>query len=321
VNQRKLALITWLLQLYPQSWRERYGQEMAVILEQRPIRLRTIVDLCFSALDARLDPYFTTERMVSMLQRLRSTEITIFRACVVFLAAGMLFLKLYEYDAPGSSLLEVGASAPILGAPPLAITIGLLAIVLSLLIGAGPILWITLRQAFAQRRWDVLGLLVAPLLTIIAFGLWAWVSAGFSVSAAGYEQFEPPERPQSPYETIVFLSLLTLFALGVVVTTVVTPLAARRVDLSERIIRFAWRPAIVVVMAMSLALIATVCWGLNLWLATPGLLIVNGGVFATPTLYSWLALVVLMALATLAAIRALWRGREPTAPTASAAVA
>lgn len=42
-----------LLRLYPRSWRERYGDEFEAVLEQRPLRLRDVMDIVRGGLDAR----------------------------------------------------------------------------------------------------------------------------------------------------------------------------------------------------------------------------------------------------------------------------
>jgi hypothetical protein len=43
-----------LLRLYPRWWRDRYGEEMAALLDARPPRMRARVDLVRGAFDARL---------------------------------------------------------------------------------------------------------------------------------------------------------------------------------------------------------------------------------------------------------------------------
>jgi hypothetical protein len=42
--------------LYPRAWRERYEDEMAVVLEARPLGWRTRLDLVLGALDAHVHP-------------------------------------------------------------------------------------------------------------------------------------------------------------------------------------------------------------------------------------------------------------------------
>ena len=54
-------LATWILRLYPRAWRERYESEVAAVLEQHRVTLKTSVDLLLSALDAQLDPAYRGE--------------------------------------------------------------------------------------------------------------------------------------------------------------------------------------------------------------------------------------------------------------------
>jgi hypothetical protein len=44
------------IRLYPKAWRERYGDELIALLEDRPARPLDIFDLLFGALDAHLHP-------------------------------------------------------------------------------------------------------------------------------------------------------------------------------------------------------------------------------------------------------------------------
>jgi hypothetical protein len=56
----------WLLRLYPRSWRARYEDEVAAILDQHGCTVRTLVDLAAGALDARLLlPRFAREELVA----------------------------------------------------------------------------------------------------------------------------------------------------------------------------------------------------------------------------------------------------------------
>ena len=45
-----------ILRLYPRAWRERYGDELAALLEEHPASLADQLDLIRGALDARLHP-------------------------------------------------------------------------------------------------------------------------------------------------------------------------------------------------------------------------------------------------------------------------
>jgi DNA-binding PadR family transcriptional regulator len=50
-----MKAMTGIQVLYPQRWRERYGDEMQALLERHPVTLFTVVDGLQSALDARLN--------------------------------------------------------------------------------------------------------------------------------------------------------------------------------------------------------------------------------------------------------------------------
>jgi ribosomal protein L37AE/L43A len=61
VTSRRARLATKLLGLYPRRWRERYGSEMAALLEEHRVRLVTIADLVAGAIAARFDPAYHSE--------------------------------------------------------------------------------------------------------------------------------------------------------------------------------------------------------------------------------------------------------------------
>jgi hypothetical protein len=52
-------LAATLLQLYPREWRRRYGGEMAAMLGDQPLTLRSATDLLAGAIDARLNSQWT----------------------------------------------------------------------------------------------------------------------------------------------------------------------------------------------------------------------------------------------------------------------
>jgi hypothetical protein len=44
----------WFLRLYPRAWRERYGDELAALVSERPLAMRDVADLIAGAIDARI---------------------------------------------------------------------------------------------------------------------------------------------------------------------------------------------------------------------------------------------------------------------------
>ena len=55
---------TWLLRLYPASWRSRYGEEFTELLLARPPSPRDRFDIVRGAIDARLNPQLVEEPVV-----------------------------------------------------------------------------------------------------------------------------------------------------------------------------------------------------------------------------------------------------------------
>jgi cytochrome b6-f complex iron-sulfur subunit len=60
-----LRLVQLLLSAYPRAYRERYGAEMAAVLEERMASWRDLLDLARGALDARLDPQIDPPRVLA----------------------------------------------------------------------------------------------------------------------------------------------------------------------------------------------------------------------------------------------------------------
>ena len=82
-----MKLATWILYLYPQGWRQRYEDEMVVLLEQHMVTLATLFDLLLGALDARLDPSYKTEKPLFLFKDERMIATTFLCAYAVFLFA------------------------------------------------------------------------------------------------------------------------------------------------------------------------------------------------------------------------------------------
>ncbi|MFI6296540.1 hypothetical protein ACIBEJ_33455 [Nonomuraea sp. NPDC050790] len=67
-----------VLSLYPRSWRERYGEEVADLIAARPVRLRTVTDLAGGAADAWLH-----HRPGSRRQRVSVAVLLVVGACAL----------------------------------------------------------------------------------------------------------------------------------------------------------------------------------------------------------------------------------------------
>ncbi|CAN5168395.1 hypothetical protein BH20ACT22_BH20ACT22_20940 [soil metagenome] len=83
----------WLVWLYPQRWRKRYGRELEAMLEQTSPTPRMMFDLVAGALDARLNSQLTSEGVVVHNPFTRTPALlpqAVMLPGLVFLAAAVL---------------------------------------------------------------------------------------------------------------------------------------------------------------------------------------------------------------------------------------
>ncbi|MEO7003457.1 MAG: hypothetical protein ABI274_16880, partial [Ktedonobacterales bacterium] len=72
-DTRAVRATRLLLRLYPRLWRQRYADEMALVLAQHRITFWTLLDLAIGAFDARLNSDLLPGRLVSMAHRIRTS--------------------------------------------------------------------------------------------------------------------------------------------------------------------------------------------------------------------------------------------------------
>ena len=87
----------WFTSLYPKAWRERYGDEFEILLEESLHSPFDVLDILFGALDAHLEiPYETNWRYLNMINKLRSTILFVFAAYITFIVAGFSLTGLVD---------------------------------------------------------------------------------------------------------------------------------------------------------------------------------------------------------------------------------
>jgi hypothetical protein len=286
-----------LLRLYPLSWRDRYGDEFAAVLETCPLRLTTIVDVLLGALDAHINPQDTTGRILQMLNRPRRSAIVVFWAYIAFVLAGLNYFKSTEDDM--RRLMQGRADV---SAAYFIIQAGAALALLAVLAGGVPLALAALRRAWEQKRWDIPLLLAVPPVALAVWLGWTLFIA-FVVAPR-----TPPPNGLDPRAGFVFLSWGGLFVLCAIASTSAVSIAMSRSELNPRLFRLALWPAVAAAVCMAIVLAAVVLWGLAVRTDVPSY-------FSTPDTplriaygITWFADVVVMAVATLVAAVALVRG-------------
>ena len=285
--------ITALLRCYPPAWRERYETEMTAVLEDHRASVVTWFDLLRGAFDARLDPAFAGGRNV-LINRMRRSEIAVFCAFVVYVLAGMGFQKMTE-DAYKAGVMQ---AHPVVGIGYYAVIVGAVIAGLGVVAGALPIGFSVVRRALTERRTDLIALLAVPLVLGVAILEW-----GIAVAHNG-----------GGIQTVGVRALILFVMLAAVLSAAAVSLAVARADVGESTVRNARIPAIVTSIGMVLSLVGIFVWGLGLRSAAPDLFALNGGVLRSYAYFTWLRVVVVMGLATFAALAAVWRGIDATGP-------
>ncbi|HUY75749.1 MAG TPA: hypothetical protein VMV29_03190 [Ktedonobacterales bacterium] len=294
-SKRPRRLTTWaqgLLALYPREWRDRYGDEVGAVLDDFPVTPWTLIDVALGALDVRLRSDLLPRRLLSMAHRIRTSEIAIFAAFVLYCLA---WLPLH-FVADTPSVWQPTAQAH----PELALALGALNFAgflatLAILVGGIPLLIAAFWRALTERHWGVALRLALPLLAALA----VTASAGFLTFSLTVRQAGRVVTPLASLTSAlrITLGLTTIVILGVCAATVIS--AIQRSDLSLPVARFALIPAGLATVAMVVGTLG----GLSLLT----LVSVEGPQLSAPLPLEAIVALLLLAAAALAIV-ALWRG-------------
>lgn len=245
---RQCALLA--LRLYPAVWRERYAEEVAAVLaQQQHVSLWTLIDLLVGACDARLHPDLLPGRLVSMSHRIRTGEIVVFCAFVLFCLAWLPMQQMRDplplWEATVRSHPEIRTALDVVNAA------GIVAL-LALFAGGVPILVGTIRAAASARRRGVLLLFGVPFLLLALL-------IGYALLASGMwaQRVSPHSQDLTPLAAALQLGFFALFLLVVAGSVAAVARAVSLSALSERVLRFALLPATILAAALVAALIAS----------------------------------------------------------------
>jgi hypothetical protein len=251
-GERHLAVwARWLLGLYPRAWRDRYGDEVAVVLAEHQITCWTTFDLLLGALDAHLHRDLLPGWLQSLAHRLRSSEIVIFCSFILFCLAWipLRFVRdpLPVWHSATSAHPELLTSLTLLD-------VGGSIATLAVLVGGVPLLFTALSQAIAARRWRLLGLFAVPVFAAITL----LISTLVVLPASTAHQSSAVGAPLTLLAVVLQLGLIVLWlsAIGGSVAAIAAALLSS--DLGEGVLRFALLPARITMGALALGMIGAI---------------------------------------------------------------
>ena len=296
-----------LVGLYPRAWRERYEEEFVAMLGQRPASVSDLVDVAFGVLDTWVRPQVVSEGGRFVIPKMRSSLLAVLWAWVGFVAAGVGFQKMSEYE----DFVSAARENPVVGISFETVVVGAIVALAALVVGGAPIVLAAVREALAEGRRDVPLLFCVPLFSAAAFVGYVLVLGKIIYPTLGRLAVH------DVVNVALFLSLGGAFLLAAAASAAAVSVAVSRGKIGARFYRFALFPGTLVALAMGVVLVATVVWGLALRAQAPALFSGDEGVLATPTAASWLAIVAVMAVCACAALAATVRGLRARRGTVS----
>jgi hypothetical protein len=314
---------SWLVRLYPHVWRERFGDEFEVLLQECLHSPLDVLDVFLGALDAHLElPYETNWRLtpalalarsagasVNMVNKLRSTVLFVFAAFIAFIVAGFSLTGLMD----DSQLVPLTRSNPALFVSYTTIEIGSVFGLLAIVIGGAPLAWTIIRRTFTSQRKD-LGLLFVPLISFLALVIYFLVMVYLAFNTSILSQ------PTSSTGHALMWGLITIFIVGAIASTAAVWKLISRTEMEQetfgllgkfttiKLYEFAFTPAVVAALSMLVMFLATVIWGWLSYSLRPDLFTANMGVLMTSTLGSFAFTLITMVAAVIVAFIGVARG-------------
>jgi hypothetical protein len=285
-----------------------------------------IIDVILGAIDAHLqllDGENLTWRMLNMLNKLRTTILIVFASFIGFVVAGFGLVGMLD-DSPMIPLMQ---STPSLAILIKVVQAGAVIALLSVVVGGFPLGLTVIRRAF-QKDHHGLGLILVPAISFLVLGL--YVGFMFLVASGRFQipgvipVVQPDNFPVGNKLLVAGLGLV--FILGAIASVLAVWRVISKTDVEQqafhfggktqnvKIYTFALIPALITTISMLVMLIATVVWGSLAFSALPQVFTGNYGLWQTSTQFSYIGIVTLMLLTTLAAFLGLLRNRSARVP-------
>jgi hypothetical protein len=308
----------WLVQLYPRTWRDRYGEEFDALLEECLHSPLDVVDIFLGALDAHLGfTHETNWRLINMVNKLRTTILIVFTAYIGFVIGGFSLMGLVD-DSPAAKLMKTDTA---LSSAWMTIAVASAIALLAVVAGGLPLAVSVIRKAFTTSR-RALRLLLVPVYAFLALVIYGFFMASLAfgwLNLPGIVQIVSPDN--FPIGNRILLGgLMLVFILGAIASTVAVWKAIAGLDKDEadardgshsnspKMYQYAFAFAVVVSLGMLVMLIGTLVFGWLAHSALPDWFTSNQGLLLLDTSLSYGTTVTIMVISTAAAFFGLIRG-------------
>jgi hypothetical protein len=299
----KAATVSRLLRLYPECWRERYGEEFAALLEEHPHSPKAVLDTVWAAWEAHMNLRMDRRDPAALGG-------VIWSAWMAAVAAGIILYGIVD-DSP---FVEAFGTNALLGASWLGIEIGSVMAGLAVALAAAAVGWPLVRQALASHRRDILWRLALPGIAFAAVFVWIiailiatggrWAASPWAVS------FEQPGWPSATFRWITGSVSAVLLLAALVVSAVSIIQALRLSQPALRHLRFAVRLAPVAAAGTMLMFVCTLLWGIAANSVAHDTLQQHLGPLGLTSLSGWFLSAVLFGASSIFSARAAWHSRS-----------
>jgi hypothetical protein len=242
-----------LCRVYPPSWRERYGEEYAVVLSEMVLTPRAVLDVFAGALDAWAHP---SGLVLRDRARLRASVSVVWGAWIV-LAAGALIFGQSTEDPP---FRRADAAHPAAAAAYAVYEWCAHLSVAAVCVAGAPLVWALVGAARAQRRRGPIVLMLLPLVAPPCF-LAVLVAIAHAVPRSSV--------PGVGVGAGWFVVLVVLGLLTGAVCAASPALALRRVCPTPAALRWALRASVPALVLMGGSAVASVLYELALARSDP----------------------------------------------------
>ena len=228
------------------------------------------------------------------MNKLRMTMVIVFCAYIGYVVAGLIFGKMIEYDDFQEVIehnAQVGLSYTLLYAGAW-VSLG------AVLLAGLPIAYAAARQAIATHHRRRLWLFAVPPVSFVI-----WLGYTLLITNVTNRTFA-----QSPWVWVDRGLFAGLFLLAAIASAWAVSRLVLLSEIDTRFFRFARVPAVITTLAMTLTLVSILFWGIATRAAAPDLFIEPNGILDSDTTFSWVLVLVMMAIAVLVAAFALLRG-------------
>jgi hypothetical protein len=241
---------------YPPPWRERYGDEMAALLEDSyatagEVPRRQRVSLAWSGLRERARSAGLVGWSGDPDARVRGGSVLVLCGWACYIVAGALFGKLTDRWSTESSHAGHWVATGGFGGLAVAWGVGCLIVLLGALMVVPPFV-----RLLAAGRWREVA---RPVVASIVSAVVALGSLGFLVARA-HGMSAHDRNGGSPLSSALFVIVGAMVFVAVGCATGAAVSVARRVDLSRPLVRTLGVMAIGLVGVMALALVSLVTW-------------------------------------------------------------